>query len=46
VRALSAVLGVGTVVLAVLNQTSLRDFVMDYAAIGPVVGISSPLLGR
>jgi hypothetical protein len=43
--ALSAMLGVGTVVRAVLNQTSLRDFVVDYAAIGPVVGISSPLLG-
>jgi hypothetical protein len=43
--ALSVAFGVGTVVLALLNGTSLRDFVVHYAALGPFVGVTSPLLG-
>jgi len=42
---LSVGLGVGTIVLALLNGSSLGDFVVDYAALGPVVGIASPVLG-
>jgi hypothetical protein len=42
---LAAVLAVGTIILALLNHTSLRDFVVYYAAVGPAVGLSSPLLG-
>jgi hypothetical protein len=45
VCALSTVLGAGTIVLALLNETSLRDFVLGYSAHGPVVGIVNPLLG-
>jgi hypothetical protein len=43
--ALSATLGLASVVLAVLVDASLADFVVEYAALGPVVGIASPLLG-
>jgi hypothetical protein len=43
--ALSATFGLSTIVLALLNGTSLRDFVLDYAALGPYVGVTSPLLG-
>lgn len=42
---LSAAFGMGTIVLALLNHTSLRDFVVNYSAVGPIIGISSPLLG-
>lgn len=42
---LAAVLAVSTIVLALLNNTSVHDFVVYYAAVGPAVGLSSPLLG-
>jgi MFS family permease len=42
---LAAALAVSTIALALLNNTSLRDFLVYYAAVGPTVGLSSPLLG-
>jgi hypothetical protein len=42
---LSVTFGVSTIILALLNGTSLRDFVVHYAALGPFVGVTSPLLG-
>jgi hypothetical protein len=42
---LAAALAVSTVVLSVLNHTPLREFVVYYGAVGPTVGLTSPLLG-
>jgi hypothetical protein len=42
---LSVAFGVTTIILALVNGTSLRDFVVHYAALGPFVGVTSPLLG-
>lgn len=44
--ALAAALAVGTIVLALLNHTSLRDFVVYYTAVGPTVGLPAPCSGR
>jgi hypothetical protein len=42
---LSVTFGVSTIILALFNGTSLRDFVVHYAALGPFVGVTSALLG-
>jgi hypothetical protein len=41
----SAVLGLAVIPFAVLNGTSLAAFVLDFAALGPLVGVALPVLG-
>jgi hypothetical protein len=42
--ALSVAFGAATVALALLNGTSLRDFVVHYTALGPFAGLTQATL--